>query len=358
MKGGGDYQNPSTGPVFCVKLSTDLTLERPRNLGKANEPMAYFALIQCLNCKADVSPLDDHYLCSQCEEIFPIVNNVPRFVPPENYAGSFGLQWNRFEKTQLDSSIKTNRSESRFLNETSWDSNVLNDKYVLDAGCGAGRFSEIALKFGAKLIAVDFSSAVDAAYKNLESESKLVIQADLSFLPIKSNSLDYIYCIGVLQHTKDPESIVRELVRCLKPDGELTLTFYENSSWHVKLYSKYLIRPITKRIPSRLLLKFLIKSSVVWFPVTSWLFKLPPPFSRVFRFVIPIANYVEFTYESREDALSEAILDTFDMLSPAYDRPIKKSTILKWMGETGSEMKQMAHSPVRGTMRFKKTKST
>jgi 2-polyprenyl-3-methyl-5-hydroxy-6-metoxy-1,4-benzoquinol methylase/uncharacterized protein YbaR (Trm112 family) len=320
-------------------------------------PMAYFDLIECLKCKTDLSRQDDHYLCGRCNQTFPIRNNVPRFVPLENYAGSFGLQWNQFEKTQIDSSIKTNRSESRFLDETLWDSDVLNGKYVLDAGCGAGRFSEIALKFGAKLIAVDFSSAVDTAYKNLKSDSKLVIQADLSYLPIKSNSLDYIYCIGVLQHTKNPESIVGELVRCLKPDGELTLTFYENSSWHVKLYSKYLLRPFTKRIPTHLLLKLLIKTSVVWFPVTSWLFKLPQPISRVFRFIIPIANYVEYAYESREDALSEAILDTFDMLSPAYDRPIKKSTILKWVERTGVEMKQLAHNPLFGTMRFKKIKS-
>jgi 2-polyprenyl-3-methyl-5-hydroxy-6-metoxy-1,4-benzoquinol methylase len=288
---------------------------------------------------------------------YPVVNDVLRFVSAENYAGSFGFQWNRFEKTQIDSSVKTNRSESRFLDETLWDSNVLNGKYVLDAGCGAGRFSEVALKFGANLIAVDFSSAVDTAFKNLKSDSKLVIQADLSYLPIKSNSLDYVYCIGVLQHTKDPESIVRELIRCLKPDGELTLTFYENSSWHVRLYSKYLIRPVTKRIPSHFLLKLLIKTSVIWFPVTSWLFKLPRSISRVFRFIIPIANYVEYAYESREDALSEAILDTFDMLSPTYDRPIKKSTILKWIQGDGIEMMQLAHHPSFGTMRFKKTRS-
>ena len=320
-------------------------------------PMAHFDLIECLKCKTKLSPLHSEFFCEQCGISYPVVNDVLRFVSAENYAGSFGFQWNRFEKTQIDSSIKTNRSERRFLDETLWDSNALIGKYVLDAGCGAGRFSEIALKFGANLIAVDFSSAVDTASKNLKSDSKLVIQADLSQLPIKSNSLDYIYCIGVLQHTRDPESIIRELVRCLKPDGELTLTFYEHSSWHVKLYSKYLIRPFTKRIPSHFLLQFLIKTSVVWFPVTSWLFKLPQPISRAFRFIIPIANYVEYAYESREDAVSEAILDTFDMLSPAYDRPIKKSTILNWIGKTGVELTQLAHRPVFGTMRFKKTKS-
>lgn len=310
--------------------------------------------LRCPDCGCELMPDKVGFECAGCSQSFPVVGAVPRFVPNDNYAGSFGLQWNKFEKTQIDSRVQTNRSRTRFLEETLWDSELLNNKLVLDAGCGAGRFSEIALELGSRLIAVDFSSAVDTAQKNLKSEKKLVVQADLSNLPIQSNSMDYIYCIGVLQHTKNPETIVKELVRCLKLDGELTLTFYEDSSWHVKLYSKYLVRPITKRIPPKLLLKILVKTSFIWFPLSSWLFKLPQPLSRIFRFLIPIANYVEYEYKSRQDALNEAILDTFDMLSPAYDRPIKKSTILKWIASSGVEMLQISHQPRFGTMRFSK----
>jgi SAM-dependent methyltransferase len=310
--------------------------------------------LECVKCKNRLLLEKDQYRCSNCVTLFPIVKNVPRFVPSENYAGSFGLQWNLFEKTQMDSNLQTDRSEKRFTEETLWDSTSLKSKYVLDAGCGAGRFSEIALKFGANLIAVDFSTAVDTAEKNLGKGSKLVIQADLANLPIQSNSLDYIYCIGVLQHTRNPDVIVKELIRCLKVDGELTLTFYENSSWHVKFYSKYLVRPITKRLPPQLLLNYLRVTSTIWFPVTDWLFRLPRPLSRLFRFLIPIANYVEFEYHTKADAISESILDTFDMLSPAYDRPIKKSTILKWVQASGFKVNQLPHKPKFGTMRFKK----
>ena len=84
-------------------------------------------------------------------------------MPKENYAESFGLQWNRFANTQIDSKVGTNRSEIRFREETLWDERDLNGKLVLDAGCGSGRFSEIALKLGASLIAVDYSSAVEAS---------------------------------------------------------------------------------------------------------------------------------------------------------------------------------------------------
>ena len=310
--------------------------------------------LACPSCKESLNGVKEELICSKCALHFPIIGGIPRFVPRENYADSFGLQWNRFAKTQIDSALGSNRSRDRFLHETLWDESQLKGKLVLDAGCGSGRFSEIALNLGARLIAIDYSSAVDAASQNLSSDSLLIAQGDLADLPLPNESLDFVYCIGVLQHTKWPEKIVAELLRCLKPGGEITLTFYENSSWHVRLYSKYIVRPFTKRIPNKLLLSFINHSSWIWFPVTSILFRLPRPIPRILRFIIPIANYVEFSYSNTRDARAEAILDTFDMLSPAYDKPIKKSEILKWVSNSGIQVQRLEAKSNPGTMRFQK----
>ena len=43
---------------------------------------------------------------------FPIVNGVPRLVNDSNYTDSFGFQWNKFQKTQIDRETK-NSSQSR-----------------------------------------------------------------------------------------------------------------------------------------------------------------------------------------------------------------------------------------------------
>jgi len=292
--------------------------------------------------------------CPNCSKVFAVVGEIPRFVPKENYAESFGLQWNRFASTQIDSKVGTTRSEVRFREETLWGEKDLTGKLVLDAGCGSGRFSEIALKLGASLIAVDYSSAVEASKQNLSAENKLIVQGDLATLPILDETFDFIYCIGVLQHTSEPAKIVKELLRCLKIGGEITLTFYENSSWHVLWYSKYLVRPLTKRLPKALLLKVIEKTSLLWFPLTSFLFSLPGNLSRGFRFLIPIANYVEYKYTSPKIARDEAILDTFDMLSPSYDRPIKKSEIQSWISESGITMQALSVKLIHGTMRFKR----
>lgn len=310
--------------------------------------------LACPSCKSSLQVGRDNLICPACVLSYPILRGIPRFVLSENYADSFGLQWNRFAKTQLDSAVGTNRSRDRFIRETLWNENQLGGKLVLDAGCGSGRFSEIALELGARLIAIDYSSAVDATSENLYSEDLLIVQGDLANLPIPSESLDFVYCIGVLQHTKNPEKIVTELLRCLKTGGEITLTFYENSSWHVKFYAKYLIRPLTKRLPNKFLLNFIEDTSWIWFPITNFLFRLPRSISRFFRFIIPIANYVEYSYLQNQDARAEAILDTFDMLSPSFDTPIKKSEILNWVKFSNIKMRQLEVESIPGTMRFKK----
>ena len=311
-------------------------------------------MLVCPSCKRGLLDRGDYLFCTVCNMRVPVLSRIPRFVPEENYTDSFGLQWNRFAKTQLDSAQGTSRSRDRFVNETLWQSTELEDKKVIDAGCGAGRFSEIALSFGAKLVAIDYSSAVDAANRNLEGNNLTLVQADLSAIPLEDEFADYIYCIGVLQHTHSPQEIVAELFRCLKFGGEISLTFYEDSSWHVKFYSKYLVRPLTKRLPSEDLLSFIEKSAFIWFPLTSFLFSLPKPWSRVFRYMIPIANYVEFDYLDSQSAKAEAILDTFDMLSPSYDKPIKKSEILGWVSQLEFETTLLESKVKNGTLRFKK----
>ena len=315
------------------------------------------SLISCLSCPSCKHRLNNsgsELTCPNCSKGFPVVGEIPRFVPKENYAESFGLQWNRFANTQIDSKVGTNRSEIRFREETLWDERDLNGKLVLDAGCGSGRFSEIALKLGASLIAVDYSSAVEASKQNLSAPDKLIVQGDLAALPILDRTFDFIYCIGVLQHTSEPARIVKELLRCLKVGGEITLTFYENSSWHVLWYSKYVVRPLTKRLPKAILLKVIEKTSPIWFPLTSFLFSLPGNLSRGFRFLIPVANYVEYKYANPKIARDEAILDTFDMLSPSYDKPIKKSEIHSWVTDSGITMQALPEKPIHGTMRFKR----
>ena len=91
---------------------------------------------------------------------------IPRFVQSENYAKAFGMQWNKFKKTQLDSFTKQPISYNRLRTAFGSNLNELKGKKVLEAGCGSGRFTEILLSHGAEVYAFDYSNAVDANYDN------------------------------------------------------------------------------------------------------------------------------------------------------------------------------------------------
>ena len=84
---------------------------------------------------------------------YPIRNSIPRFVPQANYADNFGMQWNYFRETQLDSHSGLSISADRFWLATGWLPADLKDQWVLDAGCGAGRFAEEAHKMVGRVAA-------------------------------------------------------------------------------------------------------------------------------------------------------------------------------------------------------------
>jgi len=294
------------------------------------------SIFHCPNCFIELAQEAEQLRCSSCRNLFTFSDGIFNFLEDSPIAASFGFQWNQFPLVQLDSFSGDSRSRERFLNETKWDENTLKDKLVLDAGCGSGRFSEIALSFEPYLVMVDASDAISATKDNLSRNPKATfVKASLLALPFKDQSFDYVYCIGVLQHTSDPYKSIRELCRVTKIHGQLALTFYERTGWQTLLYSKYLVRPLTKRIPKKLLLGLISRTSVIWFPLTNVLFRLPGQIGRLFRFMIPIANYVNYLYSKTELQRTEAILDTFDMLSPEFDSPLKKDPVVRLLEENG-----------------------
>jgi SAM-dependent methyltransferase len=252
---------------------------------------------------------------------YSIVRGIPRFVEVDPYAENFGKQWNAFRKLQLDSENGASYSTKRFDDETGWYEDQLKGKWVLDAGCGAGRFSEVAAARQANLISMDLSSAVEATARTLSRFSNVdVIQGSILEPPFRQGIFDYVYCIGVIQHTPDPPGAIRALLRHLKEGGEFTFTIYGRRPW-TKLNGKYLLRPITARMSHDTLLSGIERAMPVLFPITETLFKMPI-LGSIARFALPVANYTERQDLTRDQRYSEAVLDTFDMLAPRYDSPM------------------------------------
>ncbi len=279
-----------------------------------------------LQPSSDSDWIEDGELVTESGRSYPIRRGVPRFAG-DGYTESFGFQWNRFARVQLDSANGASYSRDRFRNETNWTAAELLGRVVVDAGCGSGRFAEVAAQDGAEVIAVDLSSAVDAVAANLRGYANAhVVQADITRLPLKATMVQDLYSIGVLQHTPDPLRSTRSLVAFLPPGARFALTIYGRRPW-TKLNTKYLIRPLTKRMRPERLLKMIEKAVPPVFTIAERLASLPQV-GRLFHFVVPIAVYPEQVKLDRRTRCQQSVLDTFDMLSPQHDHPVTVAEVL------------------------------
>jgi len=282
--------------------------------------------------------------CLGCKKEFPIVAGIPRFVEAENYGSSFGYQWNRFRADQIDSLNGTRLSEKRFYAETNWTAEWLRGKWILDVGSGAGRFLDVASQLDCQVVGVDISNAADAARATLGDRKNVhLVQGSIFDLPFRSEAFDGCYCIGVIQHTPDPSRALTSLPRILSAGGRLAVTIYERKPWTL-FNMKYLIRPITKRLNERFLLRGIQVLMPLLFALTEVLFRIPY-LGRVFSFTIPVANYVnepDLTFRQR---YRWAVLDTFDMLSPQYDQPQKQEACVLALLSGGLDRVERLNNP-------------
>jgi SAM-dependent methyltransferase len=303
------------------------------------------SLLQILLCPQSLLPLrlenransetsEAHLVSADGSCFYPIRDGIPRFVPESNYSDNFGMQWNHFAKTQLDSHSGTTISADRFWKATGWSSVDMRDKWVLDVGCGSGRFAEIALSSGAQVVALDYSSAVDACLANLKHNPNLhVVQGDVFSLPFVPGSFDFVYSLGVLQHTPDVARAFAALPPMLVEGGYLCTDFYWKR-FQTMIHIKYLLRPLTTRIEQQKLFSYLEKAVPLMLPISQALRRVPLIGKALQRF-IPVADYSQ-TYHLTEQQLKEwALLDTFDWLAPRYDYPQTQKAVKHLFSKAG-----------------------
>jgi len=266
---------------------------------------------------------------------YPVRSGIPRFVPLSNYADSFGFQWNHFAKTQLDSHTGHPISANRFWKATAWNPAALKDRWVLHVGCGSGRFSEIALGAGAHVVALDYSSAVDACWINLKHHPNLhVVQGNIYALPLKPESFDFVYSLGVLQHTPDVARAFAALPPMLTGGGHLCVDYYEHTWWKAPLHPRFWLRPVTTRIDKRRLFAL----CEAWVPTLLSISNTVdhvPMIGKVLRRMVPVASYKDVLPLSANQLQEWALLDTFDWLSPAHDNPQTAATVRCWLERAG-----------------------
>jgi uncharacterized protein YbaR (Trm112 family) len=174
--------------------------------------------------------VEDGILVCSCGERYPIISGVPRILPAslrhllqEDYSWYFKQYASELEATVPieDSSVMCKDSRAKVIERTSrsfgyewtqfsrmsshyeqnfwhyfegYSPDLFQGKLVLDAGCGSGRHSYYAAKFGAIVVGIDISKAIDVAYQNNRAyRTSHFIQADLNNLPLRYESFDIVF---------------------------------------------------------------------------------------------------------------------------------------------------------------------
>jgi ubiquinone/menaquinone biosynthesis C-methylase UbiE len=255
------------------------------------------------------------------------------------YADSFGAQWKTFARSQLDSD-EFHDSGIRFDSELGWKE-CLRNKVIVEFGSGAGRFIDVASRRGAALcIGLDITDAVDAAQENLGDRANvLIVQGDILNPPIRSESCDYCYSIGVLHHMPDPEAGFEQLVKTAKVGGEVGVGLYENSLyerpqrnslkvattellWALNAWRCEMFRTVTTRLPEPMLLAYC--KTVI--PVLHEVNKIPG--LRYVRYLLPSTCY-------RDLPAICSMVDTHDTYATKIVHQYRARDAFQWFARRG-----------------------
>ena len=294
-------------------------------------------------CPDDLEPLmprDESLVCAHGHR-WAIASAIPRMIPGGgNYADAFGLQWNTYRKTQLDSytGLPLSRDRARrCLGEAAWALLQRDERAdVLEVGCGAGRFTEVLLATGACVTSVDLSSAVEANQQNFpQSEQHRILQANVLRLPFREQQYDVVFCLGVIQHTPQPEETIAKLYAQTKPGGWLVIDHYtHNLSWYTK--TAPLFRMMMKRMPPKTALRWSRGLVTVFFPLHRAARNHRVPRMLVSR-VSPVLCYYHALPLSDELQRQWALLDTHDSLTDWYKHYRSRDQIHRMLKGLGAE---------------------
>jgi 2-polyprenyl-3-methyl-5-hydroxy-6-metoxy-1,4-benzoquinol methylase len=265
---------------------------------------------------------------SDASYTIPIVDDVPRFVESDNYAKTFGFQWNCHAKTQLDSHTGFPLSKDRLERCLGASLDNLEDKNILEAGCGAGRFTELLVNTGANTHSFDYSDAVTANSQNIgECKNFSLAQANIYEMPYPDNSFDVVICLGVLQHLPSPEKGLKALWQKVNPGGVLLFDHYELTLSSVTKLS-IVYRAILKHLPPHMAKRITDFLCQVFFPIHWWVRKVFPLQALLSRISPCLFYYRKFPQLSKSQHLEWTILDTCDHLTDYYKHLRTKTQVV------------------------------
>jgi ubiquinone/menaquinone biosynthesis C-methylase UbiE len=225
----------------------------------------------------------------------------------EHVISGFGDEWSRFDQSAL-SADELREMFDNYFNIFPWD--VLPaDAVGMDVGCGSGRWARLVAPRVGRLHLIEPSDALEVARRNLNGASNCEFhRATVDAIPLRDDSCDFGYCLGVLHHVPDTASGLRSCVSKLKPGAPFLLYLYyrfdNRPAWFRAIWkASDIVRRAVSRLPHSM--RFAISQVLaagVYFPLAKTAKVLEGVGTDVARF--PLSQYRNSSfYTMRTDAL-------------------------------------------------------
>ncbi len=229
---------------------------------------------------------------------------------------------------QLDSFTGSPITETRLRRVLRGEAELIKGKRICDAGSGAGRFTEILLKWSGVVHSFDYPNAVETNFQNNKNNNLLLIRADIYEIPFQKQSYDYVICLGVLRHTPSPEMSIERLWEMVRPGGRLIFDHYR------PIRTTSLPPPIG---PAEPLYRELIlglhegkRFSFVKQVVDFWILKRLPLAQKLLTRVSPLHFYYTILkFRTKKSYYDWALLDTHDSTTDFLNIGAPRSHLLR-----------------------------
>jgi ubiquinone/menaquinone biosynthesis C-methylase UbiE len=131
-----------------------------------------------------------------------------------------------FNRDKLTDHVDYINNSYKFTSQTNY----------LEIGCGPAYIGEYLMKaYDCRFIGVDFNYPMLLTLKKYLDKrgyrKYLLIYADINNMPIKNDTIDFIYGGGVIEHAPDTGHIIKELYRVLRKGGVAFNTVPAFSLW-------------------------------------------------------------------------------------------------------------------------------
>jgi SAM-dependent methyltransferase len=185
-----------------------------------------------------------------------------------NTVDGFGFEWSVYDQEDRDpESIQ--RSFDRYFVQFPW-SELPDGALGLDVGCGSGRWSERVAARGHRTIGLDAApEALAVAARRLAPGT--LVNGSAVELPMRADSVDFAFSLGVLHHLPDTDGALREIRRVLRPGAPFLVYLYyafdNRPTWFRLLWKlSDSLRQIIARLPHgpRLAVTKAIAALVYW----------------------------------------------------------------------------------------------